>query len=118
MSETSSVPPDALTDAPAVGLVDGSIPATTDRFVVCLSDDSVVATRASYATFLLYGLLETEAGRELLGAHAPNTRALVFNAKGEDLLHLDRPNSRFDADSRTRWAALGVASPGPFTNVE
>ncbi|HLW16747.1 MAG TPA: hypothetical protein VKV69_05250, partial [Actinomycetota bacterium] len=42
MSETSSVPPDALTDAPVVGLVDGSIPATTDRFVVCLSDDAVV----------------------------------------------------------------------------
>ena len=251
MSETSSVPPDALTDAPVVGLVDGSIPATTDRFVVCLSDDAVVqlddlvcltdelpdgravshygivieqsgyfegaqwatdtarialeqtqpgervrrvvvqvlrtipelwiapspgsvvrraagatrdaalfadqmeqrlavgldqsgepvyadwafmsgqqgghvnisgisgvATKTSYATFLLYLLLETEAGRQLLGAHAPNTRALVFNAKGEDLLHLDRPNSRFDADSRTRWAALGVPSPGPFTNVE
>ena len=251
MSETSSVTDGALTDAPVLGLVDGSIPATTDRFVVCLNDDAVVqlddlvcltddlpdgrtvshygivveqsgyfegaqwatdtariardqtqpgervrrvvvqvlrtipelwiapspgsvvrraagatrdaalfcdqmeqrlavgldqsgepvyadwafmsgqqgghvsisgisgvATKTSYATFLLYGLFETNAGRALLGAHAPNTRALVFNAKGEDLLHLDRPNTRFDADNRTRWAALGVTSPGPFTNVE
>jgi len=40
----------------------------------------------------------------------------VFNAKGEDLLHLDRPNAspRFDADQRARWEALGVPSPGPF----
>jgi DNA helicase HerA-like ATPase len=249
--ETSSVVGDTLTDAPIVGLVDGAVPATTDRFTVCLNDDAVVqlddlvcltdelpdgrtvshygivvdqsdyfegaqwatdtariavdqtqpgervrraevqvlrtipelwiapspgsvvrraagatrdaalfcdqmserlaigldqsgqpvyadwsflsgqqgghvnitgisgvATKTSYATFLLYSLLETDAGRQLLGVHAPNTRALVFNAKGEDLLHLDRPNTRFDADSRARWAALGVAAPGPFTNVE
>ena len=79
---------------------------------------SGVATKTSYATFLLYGLLETEAGRDLLGMQAPNTRALVFNTKGEDLLHLDRPNIRFDADHMAEWAALGVAEPGPFSNVE
>jgi DNA helicase HerA-like ATPase len=79
---------------------------------------SGVATKTSYATFLLYSLLETQAGRDLLGQHAPNTRALVFNAKGEDLLHLDRPNRRFDAESRERWGALGVSQPGPFSNVE
>ena len=249
--ETSSLTDDALTGAPVIGLVDGSVPATTDRFTVCLNDDAVVqlddlvcltdelpdgrtvshygivvdqsgyyegaqwatdtariavdqtqpgervrrveiqvlrtipelwiaptpgsvvrraagatrdaalfcdqmeqrlavgldqsgqpvyadwsflsgqqgghvnitgisgvATKTSYATFLLYGILETEAGRGLLGQHAPNTRALVFNAKGEDLLHLDRPNTRFDADSRARWDALGVSEPRPFSNVE
>lgn len=81
---------------------------------------SGVATKTSYATFLLYHLLETPAGRQLLGAHAANTRALVFNAKGEDLLHLDRPNGspRFDAEQRERWAALGVPDPGPFTSVD
>ena len=75
---------------------------------------SGVATKTSYATFLLYNLLETDAGRALLGAHAANTRALVFNAKGEDLLHLDRPNTspRYDADARARWEALGVAGSG------
>jgi len=249
--ETSSLTDDALTEAPVIGLVDGSVPATTDRFTVCLNDDAVVqlddlvcltdelpdgrtvshygivvdqsgyyegaqwatdtariavdqtqpgervrrvevqvlrtipelwiapapgsvvrraagatrdaalfcdqmeqrlavgldqsgqpvyadwsflsgqqgghvnitgisgvATKTSYAMFLLYSILETEAGRSLLGQHAPNTRALVFNAKGEDLLHLDRPNTRFDADSRARWDVLGVSEPRPFSNVE
>jgi DNA helicase HerA-like ATPase len=80
---------------------------------------SGVATKTSYATFLLYNLLETKAGRALLGPHAANTRALVFNAKGEDLLHLDRPNAspRFDADARARWEALGVPDAGPFESV-
>jgi hypothetical protein len=81
---------------------------------------SGVATKTSYATFLLYHLFETDAGRALLGVHAANTRALVFNAKGEDLLHLDRPNSspRFDDEQRARWAALGVPDPGPFKSVD
>ncbi len=64
---------------------------------VSISGVSGVATKTSYALFLLYLLFETDAGRRMLGAHAPNTRALVFNVKGEDLLHLDRPNSRFAA---------------------
>src|SRR3954454_19815359 len=68
--------------------------------------------------FLLYGILETEAGRALLGQHAPNTRALVFNSKGEDLLHLDRPSTRFTTSERERWRALGVDEPRPFQSVE
>jgi hypothetical protein len=79
---------------------------------------SGVATKTSYAMFLLYGILETEAGRQLLGQHAPNTRALVFNSKGEDLLHLDRPSTRFTASERERWRALGVDEPGAFQSVE
>ena len=42
--------------------------------------------------------------------------------KGEDLLHLDRPNARYEAradrdDLDRRWAALGLAEPGPFPSV-
>jgi hypothetical protein len=88
---------------------------------VSISGISGVATKTSYALFLLYQLLETERGKELLGGTGERaaTRALVFNTKGEDLLHIDRPNSRFAAqpDAAAQWAALGVDDPGPFTSV-
>jgi DNA helicase HerA-like ATPase len=86
---------------------------------VSISGVSGVATKTSYALFLLYMLFETERGRRLLGAHAPNTRALVFNVKGEDLLQIDRPNLRFarEENAATGWQALGVEQPGPFRRV-
>ena len=73
-----------------------------------ISGISGVATKTSYALFLLYMLFETEAGRALLGAGAPNTKALVFSVKGEDLLHIDRDNTRIrtDRDSRDEWRRL------------
>ncbi len=84
-----------------------------------ISGISGVATKTSYALFLLYMLFETDAGRELLGAYAPNTRALIFNVKGEDLLHLDKANNKFsaDGDAAKQWERLGVASPKPFSGV-
>lgn len=86
---------------------------------ISISGISGVATKTSFALFALYMLFETQQGRALLGANAPNTKALVFNVKGEDLLHLDRPNARFDAvdGAREAWAALGVEQPGPFNSV-
>jgi hypothetical protein len=80
---------------------------------------SGVATKTSYATFLLYMLLETEQGRALMGSRAAGARALLFNVKGEDLLHLDRPNTRLHAREGAvdGWRALGVEAPGPFTSV-
>jgi uncharacterized protein len=87
---------------------------------ISISGISGVATKTSYALFLLYMLFETEQGRRLLGARAPQTRALVFAVKGEDLLHLDRMNAKFEAhpESAEQWRTLGVGSPGPFKNVE
>ena len=86
-----------------------------------ISGISGVATKTSYALYVLYQLLETEGGMELLGGRAEreNVRALVFNTKGEDLLHLDRPNTEFGGrpDARGQWGALGVSDPGPFRSV-
>ena len=86
---------------------------------VNISGISGVATKTSYALFLLYQLLETTAGRLLLGQSAPGTRALVFNVKGEDLLQIDRPNARLAGMDRAResWRALGVEDPGSFRSV-
>lgn len=86
---------------------------------VSISGISGVATKTTYALFLLYMLFETEQGRRMLGPEAANTKALVFNVKGEDLLHLDRPNARFHAhpDAEQQWQALGVDTPGRFEGV-
>jgi DNA helicase HerA-like ATPase len=88
---------------------------------VSISGVSGVATKTSYALFLLYQLLESETGIDLLGGLAARaaTRALVFNTKGEDLLHIDRPNRLFPSkqDARDGWRRLGVEDPGPFTSV-
>ena len=112
-----------------VGLDMGGEPVYADmRFVdgrsgghFSISGISGVATKTSYALYILYQLLETAGGMALLGGRAEreNVRALVFNTKGEDLLHLDRPNSEFTArpNARAQWHALGVGDPGPFRSV-
>jgi hypothetical protein len=88
---------------------------------VSISGVSGVATKTSYALFLLYQLLETDTGIDLLGglARRAATRALVFNTKGEDLLHIDRANRLFPdkPDAGDGWRRLGVEDPGPFTSV-
>ena len=112
-----------------VGLDLGGDPVYADmRFVdgrsgghFSISGISGVATKTSYALFLLYQLLETDKGLELLGGRAEreSVRALVFNTKGEDLLHIDRPNSEFAGrpDARRQWRDLGIEEPGPFRSV-
>lgn len=79
---------------------------------VNISGVSGVATKTTYATFLLHSLFTGP----LLGAGAVNTKALIFNVKGEDLLHLDRPNAALADDQRARYRALGLPSD-PFRSV-
>jgi DNA helicase HerA-like ATPase len=79
---------------------------------VNISGVSGVATKTSYATFLLYGLFHSG----VLGGEAHNTKALVFNVKGEDLLFLDHPNQRLEADEARRYAALGLPT-GAFGSL-
>ena len=79
---------------------------------VNISGVSGVATKTTYASFLLYSLFHSGA----LGREAANTKALVFNVKGEDLLFLDRPNRELDDSARERYAELGL-EPGPFRSV-
>jgi DNA helicase HerA-like ATPase len=86
---------------------------------VSISGISGVATKTSYALFLLYQLFETDFGAQLLRGRRPETKAIVFNVKGEDLLHLDRPNAKFAQrpEARAQWAAVGVDNPGVFRDV-
>jgi hypothetical protein len=79
---------------------------------VNISGISGVATKTSYATFLLYSMFNSG----VLGAEAANTKALIFNVKGEDLLFLDHANAALDAEQAARYQALGLA-PRPFRDV-
>jgi DNA helicase HerA-like ATPase len=79
---------------------------------VNISGISGVATKTTYATFLLYSIFTSG----LLGAQAHNTKALIFNVKGEDLLFLDHPNRNLDPDEAERYAQLGVP-PGAFDSL-
>ncbi len=71
---------------------------------VNISGISGVATKTSYATFLLHSLFTSG----VLGARAVNTKALIFNVKGEDLLFLDHPNVVLDDDQRERYHKLAL----------
>jgi DNA helicase HerA-like ATPase len=80
---------------------------------VSISGISGVATKTSFATWLLYSLLHSGA----LGAEAANTKALIFNVKGEDLLLLDHDNTKIDESIRESYRRLGM-EPGAFKSVE
>ncbi|MGH8793393.1 MAG: ATP-binding protein [Stackebrandtia sp.] len=71
---------------------------------VSISGISGVATKTSFATFLLYSLLHSKA----LGPEAVNTKALIFNVKGEDLLLLDHANTKLDDEIRRSYERLGL----------
>jgi DNA helicase HerA-like ATPase len=76
-----------------------------------ISGISGVATKTTYATFLLYSLFNSGA---LPASH--NARALIFNVKGEDLLFLDQDNARLSDQQRDRYRTLGLM-PGAFEQV-
>jgi uncharacterized protein len=79
---------------------------------VNISGVSGVATKTTYASFLLYSVFHSG----VLGADASNTKALIFNVKGEDLLFLDHHNTELTADQPARYARLGLPA-GPFGSV-
>jgi DNA helicase HerA-like ATPase len=79
---------------------------------VSISGVSGVATKTSFATFLIYSMFHSKA----LGADAVNSRAIVFNVKGEDLLWLDCENNRLSEQARAQYAKLELPA-GAFQSV-
>ena len=61
---------------------------------------------------MLYSLFNSG----VLGPEAANTKGVIFNVKGEDLLFLDSANAHLTADQRARYAHLGL-EPSPFRSV-
>ncbi|GAA2386493.1 ATP-binding protein [Nonomuraea africana] len=79
---------------------------------VSISGVSGVATKTSFATFLIYSIFNSG----VLQGEAANTKALIFSVKGEDLLFLDHPNSRLDATAEAAYKRLGLPAK-PFGSV-
>jgi uncharacterized protein len=73
---------------------------------VSISGVSGVATKTSFALFLLYALFRSG----VLGRRSVNAKALVFSVKGEDLLFLDQHNTKLDDAERERYARLNLAA--------
>ena len=79
---------------------------------VSISGVSGIATKTSFAMFLLHAI--TNCG--VLEGEAHNTKALVFSVKGEDLLFLDYANSKLTPAQAARYADLKLPA-APFGNV-
>jgi uncharacterized protein len=79
---------------------------------VSISGISGVATKTSFALFMLYSIFRSG----VLGKRAVNAKALVFSVKGEDLLFLDHRNTKLDDEQRSRYARLGLPAD-PFSSA-
>ena len=79
---------------------------------VSISGISGVATKTSFALFLLHSVFTSG----VLGARAVNAKALIFSVKGEDLLFLDQPNNKLTDSQAATYARLGL-TPTPFTST-
>ena len=77
-----------------------------------ISGISGVATKTSYATFLLYSLFNSG----VLGPDGTAAKGLIFNVKGEELLFLDHNNVDLDDEQRGRYSVLGLDA-APFRSV-
>jgi len=76
---------------------------------VSISGMSGIATKTSYAMFLLYSILnKADDMRDIHG--------MVFNVKGKDLLWIDKKNKHLSKEDKEAWLKLGL-KPEPFKNV-
>jgi DNA helicase HerA-like ATPase len=80
---------------------------------VSISGVSGIATKTSFATFMLHSIFNSG----VLHGEAHNTKALIFSVKGEDLLFLDYENSRLTDPIRAKYGLLGLPATS-FRNVQ
>ncbi|ANE43955.1 ATP-binding protein [Deinococcus puniceus] len=125
---------------PAGLLADGQTLPLNFRFIngesgghINISGISGVATKTSYALFLLHSIFRSgvmdrvaaKSGGQMAGT--AGGRAIIFNVKGEDLLFLDKPNSKvIDREDKARlgkgfaqdrYSMLGLPMT-PFRDVQ
>lgn len=74
-----------------------------------ISGISGLATKTSYAMFLLQSILQTAPEHDKIAA-------ILLNVKHGDLLHIDEPSDNLDEETRTIWQSMGL-EPMPFSNV-
>ncbi len=76
---------------------------------VSISGMSGIATKTSYALFLINSIFQTADDRERI-------HGLIFNVKGKDLLWIDKRSKKFSQTHREAFLKMGL-KPEPFTNV-
>jgi DNA helicase HerA-like ATPase len=79
---------------------------------VSISGISGVATKTSFALFLLHSIFTSG----VLGNRALNAKALIFSVKGEDLLFLDHGNIRLQDKERDNYGRLNLPAQ-PFRSA-
>lgn len=111
-------------------MVGGEVMPLNYRFVngesgghINISGISGVATKTSYALFLLHSIFRSRS----LSLESSQTKAVIFNVKGEDLLFLDKPNKETEAIEASvragkrlaagRYELLGLPAE-PFRDVQ
>jgi hypothetical protein len=111
-----------LADRIPGGLIKMSNGASTVAYIDCryvlgpesahvnISGISGLATKTSYAMFLLQAILQRAVDRDKIAV-------IILNVKHGDLLQIDqRPEKPLPPEHMGRWEALGL-EPKPFTNV-
>ncbi len=78
---------------------------------VSISGMSGIATKTSYALFLLNSIMQKAPKDE-----RKYIRALIFNVKGKDLLWLDKKSKRITKEDEEMFKRLGL-EPKPFEDV-
>ena len=73
-----------------------------------ISGISGLATKTSYAMFILQSLLQSTASE--------NIAVIILNVKHGDLLQIDQAPTQLDEAQKALWIKLGL-EPRPFTNV-
>ncbi|WP_448584232.1 ATP-binding protein [Thermocrinis sp.] len=81
----------------------------TEGAHVSISGMSGVATKTSYALFLLYSILYHSNERRI--------NAIIFNVKGKDLLWIDKKNKNLSQEDKEALRKLGMR-PEPFKDVK
>lgn len=77
---------------------------------ISISGISGVATKTSYALFLIHSMFYSN---KLSPEEKRKIKVLIFNVKGEDLLHIDKHNKNFDKTHEVLYRKLGI-EPKPF----
>ncbi|MGC8871185.1 MAG: ATP-binding protein, partial [Brevinematia bacterium] len=77
---------------------------------VSISGISGIATKTSYSLFLIHSMLYC---KSLDNSEKRNIKVIIFNVKGEDLLHIDKNNGKFKASDKEQFELLKIP-PHPF----
>lgn len=78
-------------------------------------------TKSSFLLFVIYMLLllaRRLESKEPSSQERPRIVPIIFNVKGQDLFHIDKPSKHYKPEKHLAdWKAIGVENPQPFQNV-